>query len=375
MSVSLLELPPSLDLAPGRIPEFDDHTRSVLASLILDESIELPSSERGNQFMYGKLSDDELINLYQPLVDVLQLDPSTDRPPHREYINRASKLGLTPSVHPIYERLSLSKVHAGLGFRAKFRFTDWSQQDFIEAGQRLAKLVGGRPTRDVITVAGRGEYGKLGDFPTVDDIKSRFGRIAVFHELIGYPSCRGWETDDYLDWAFSFYRQNPDQELSARIIDRFSGNGRGPSKQPIIKNFGSVSKYKLQSSEEFEYVQSEEERSKNQRLGEVEELAEHDMDLLKVLSNLGEDERDRGRILQVAGQYRLGKRLATTANAHELKDGALLKSPDAFVRWCLSHSNGRLTTAGVETHASALGIFDDLWPMYRFQNVDLLLVA
>lgn len=373
MSEVFLGLPPNLDLVPGKIPELDEETRSTLARLIMDESVELPPSDRGNQIMYGKLSDEELVALYQPLVDVLRLDPCVDRPPLRAYFDRASKLGLTPSVSPIYDRMSLSRVQTGLGFRAKFRFTDWSQKDFVEAGQRLARLVGGRPTRDIITQAGRGEYKKLGDFPTIDDIKSRFGRLAIYHELIGYPSCKGWEEDDYLDWSFAFYRQNPGQQLSARIIDGFSHSGRGPSKQPIIKIFGAISKFKQRSAEEFDYMMSDEQEARSARLEQAKELAARDQLLLGILATTSELDRTDERILQIIAQYKLVKHLVTTATEAEVKTGALLKSPDAFVRWCLHRGNGYLSVASIETHASALGFFDDLWPMYRFENVDLTL--
>ena len=371
-SVSLEHLG-SLEFVPGKIPPLDEHTRSVLAALIIDETVELPPSGRGNQIKYDKLSDEDFIELYRPIVDILQLDPNTDQPPFREHINRASKLGITPSAAPIYNRMSLSKVHTGLGFKAKFRFTDWSKRDFIKVGKQLAQLVGDRPTRDVIASASRGDYDQIRDFPTVDVIQLRFGRIAVFHELIGYPSCKGWEVEDHLDWTAAFYRQNPDQSLSASKLEHFSRIGRGPSKQPIIKLFGSIGKYKQRSQEEFKFIIRDEEDAKNVRLDELREEAAHDDSLLDIITSLPQSDHNRERLLQVGAQYKLGKSLIKADREVSLRHGATLKSPDAFIRWCMSYTTDDITVASVETYATVLGVFDDLWPMYRFQNVDLRL--
>lgn len=371
MSIVVAELPRHLELTPGKIPEIDEHTRQVLASLIMDETVELPPSSRRNMIRYDGMSDEDFISLYQPLVEVLQLDPKKDRPPLRGHINRASKLGLTPSVAPIYSRMSLSEVHKGLGFRAKFRFNDWMISDFVSAGQRLARYAKGRPTRDLITAAGRGEIKRLkGDFPTVDDIKSRFGRLSVYHELIGYPSCRGWSDDDYLDWAFAFYRQNPGRDLSARIIDGFSAKGRGPSKQPIFKIFKSIAQFKDLSRREFENLGELEAQNRQLRLEDAEDLAAHDGTLLEALA---ESEGEKTRILQITAQYRVARGLGVMASLAEIRDASKIKSADGFVRWCINRSEGKISAATVETHASALGVFEDLWPMYRFQNVDLTL--
>lgn len=375
MPVSELEVLDGIELIPGRIPELDDEIKATLARLILDETIELPSSERGNRYSYGHLTDEGFIELYEPLIKVLGLDPAVDKPPLREYIDRASKLGLTPSVRPVYSRMSLGRLHTGLGFRSKFRFVDSSKTELVESGKRLARFIGGRPTREVVTLAGRGELGGFHEeFPTIDDIKSRFKRLGVFHELIGYPTSRGWDEEDHLDWTSAFYRQNPDRQLTASLLDYFSKAGKGPSRQPVLTVFGSINKYKQRSEEEFQYIVDEEERAKNQRLDQAQELAAYDEVLLDLLGVIPEEERTRERILQVTAQYVLGKRLATLIDSPApLRAGALIKSPDAFVRWCVNNSGGVHTVAGIETHASALGVFDDLWPMYRFQNVDLRL--
>lgn len=358
------------ELTPGRIPELDEQIRATLAALIMDESVELPPSHRGNKTSYSNLSNDQFIELYKPLVEVLELNPSIDPPPFRESFNRASKLGLTPSVGPIYSRMDLSRVHTGLGFRAKFRFHDWSLKDYVAAGQRLARHSGGRPTREIITRAGRGEITQQGPFPTVDNIKARFGKLSVFHELIGYPSCKGWEEEDYLDWAAAFYRQNPGEALTARKLDYLSSLGRGPSKIPILKIFGSINKFKARSLQEYDILLAQIQETKDQRLKDALYLSQIDEDFLQVLKVSSPEPT---RILQVTAQYQIAKRLVTTATPADIINGSQLKSPDAYVRWCITKSNNQTSAADIESLASALGLFDDLWPMYRFENVNLKL--
>ncbi len=362
----------SFEFMPGQIPEIDEPTRQSLAQLILDETIELPTHSRKNKVKYQNLSDDDFIALYQPLVDVLQLDPSKDPPPHRIHIARASKLGLTPSDHPIYERMDMSTVHTGLGFRAKFRFKHWALADYTKSGQLLARYVGGRPTREDITRAGQGHYKRLNPFPTVDNLKSRFGKISVFHEIIGYPSCKGWDTDDYLDWSYAFYMQNPGRELTARTIDGLSASGRGPSKQPIIKYFGSIANFKNISIDEFTMRQKLDNEARDERLFNVQQAAQTDPVLEELLDEAAGDQR---RALQIAGQFVVASQFYPRNQVNTMRRAVLVDSGEQFIRRCIYGSPEKPSAAQVETTASALGVFDDIWPMYRFQNVDLALAA
>jgi len=359
---------PGFESLPGQVPEIDTSTRHILARVILDETVELMTYNRGSSVRYGELDDTEFAELFRPLVDVLELDPATDPPPLRTSIDRASILGLVPNQKTIYERTTLSKVQAHFGFRPKFRFQDWLKADYVEAGQHLASIVGGRPTRFDIAAAGRGEFRRLGDFPTVNEIQGRFGRLAVFHELIGYPSCNGWAEEDYFDWADAFYRQNPDKAITARRLNRLSAAGVGPSRQAIYAHFGSLSKFQDLSRQYHEAMSDDEERARQQRLSQTEELVRYEPTLAEALAEA--DQRQQ-RILQVAAQFRLAKHLLLNVSPAELRDRALIKSPDVFTRSCLQRSNGGFRAADVETTASAFGVFDDMWPMHRFGSVNL----
>lgn len=124
--------------------------------------------------------------------------------------------------------------------------------------------------------------------------------------------------------------------------------------------------------QEYKTVLSQEATAREGRLLQAADLARVDSDLSDALMDF---EGDQDRILQVTAQYILAKRLVTNAAPAEIKDGARLKSPNIFVRWCITNATGGISAANVETLATAFGFFDDLWPMYRFQNVDLRLAA
>lgn len=364
----------SYEFTPGAVPELDEPIRRHLAQLILDETLDLPPSTRGNSVRYEGLTDREFIQLYAPVFDILELDPAVDSPPNRTHFDRASKLGLVPSAFALYSRTDLSTVHTEFGFRAKFRFRDWMKSDYIEVGQRLARRVGGRPTRDIIKAASDGYYKSVPEFPTVDELVSRFDNLSTFHELIGYPSCKGWERDDYLDWAHAFYTQNPELEITARALEILSKKGRGPSKQPIIKkgSFGSISAFQDDARENHAQVIELASQEEAERLVQAEELAARD----EVVRPLIEEAETTKRILQIAAQYRILKRYSfEDLPSFALQRIAAISEPDVFARRCIADLPSDINTAHIEAAALDLGVFDDLWPMYRFQNVDLRLAA
>ncbi|MCA9331636.1 hypothetical protein KC968_01700 [Candidatus Saccharibacteria bacterium] len=364
---------PGFEAAPGIVPEMSEEIRQTLARVILDETVEIVTNNRRAQVRYDGLKEGAFAELFRPLVDVLALDPSVDKPPLRVSIDRASKLGLVPSQKAIYERTTLSKIQSNLGFRPKFRFQDWMKADYVLAGKRLARIVGGRPTRFDIQAAGKGEFSNLGDFPTVDEVKGRFGRLAIFHELIGYPSCRGWVDDDYMDWSVAFYRQNPDATITARNLDNVSAAGLGPSRQAIYSNYGSLSKFQDLSRQHYETVTESESIDREQRVMDAIELSQHEPTLSDAIAEFDQP-KDQSRILQISAQFRLARHFITDATPSELRDMSLIKSPDVFTRHCMNKASGSLRAADVEAVALAFGVFDDLWPMYRFQEVRLSLV-
>lgn len=146
---------PGFEPVPGNVPEMSEETRQTLARVILDETVEIVTNNRRAHVRYSGLSEDEFAELFRPLVDILELEPEIDAPPLRNSIDRASRLGIVPSQKTIYDRTTVSKIQAYLGFRPKFRFQDWMKADYVSAGKRLAQVVGGRPTRFDIQSAGK----------------------------------------------------------------------------------------------------------------------------------------------------------------------------------------------------------------------------
>lgn len=369
MSMNMIaEVAPEYNFIPGETLEIDEQTRQYLAKIILDDSVEVEPSERGSTVKYTELKDKELIGLFSPLIDVLQLDPLTDEPPRRRHFVKASKLGLTPSMYPIYERMSLSAVQEGLGFKSRFKFNEWTSKDYVIAGQQLAATVGGRPSRDDIIKANKGDYEGVTKFPSVDELKTRFGKLSIYDELIGYPTCKGWVKEDYMDWSAAFYRQNPGLELTTIVIDELSKRGVGPSRQPLYKYFGSFEEFKSLAKLYFiDQIETEAVEHDN-RLSKAKELAESDGLYADLLKDLGDDDV---LVLQVTAQHRLAKYFFPQGIPASLTEKGLKASPDEFVRECRIASGRKISAADIETSATVLGVFDDLWPMYRFENVNL----
>jgi hypothetical protein len=361
-----------IQFTPGEIPaEIHEDARQVLARLILDTSIELPPSGRGFTDAYKDLPSEEFAELYRPLVQILELNPAKDQPPIREHFERASKLGLTPSLSPIDDRGGLSKVQTELGFAGKFRFDEWTNNDLVRAGKRLAKQVGGRPTRDDMSDASQGRWrGRVGDFPSVDTIRKRFGKISTFHELMGYVRCNGWEHDDYMDWAYAFRRQNPEAPLAARTIDHLSSRGVGPSKQPIIKYFGGIAKFQKLADEEYERRIANEQVEQEERLQQTARLVEQGIIPEEYVMAIS----DPAEKLRTTGQFIIIRHLLPHVDTERAWQMSTKASPDEMVKWVVDR-DPNITLAQIELTASAFNVFDDLWPMYRFQAVDLSVAA
>jgi len=67
----------------------------------------------------------------------------------------------------------------------------------------------------------------------------------------------------------------------------------------------------------------------------------------------------------------LSKQLLDNIEQNQHAELAKIESSDQFAISCVRLSDRNLTLAEVETAAVILDVFDDLWPMYRFQNVNL----
>jgi len=359
--------------APDEVLDISEDTKRRLADLILDQTIELPSSDRGALHQYTKLSDKQFISLFRPLVDILELEPDKGELP-LHHIDRASKLGITPSSTTLFGRMTLSDVQNGLGLNSKRRFETLSKNDLIQLGRRLADHLDNRPSKTDITMAANGEYSSVVDtFPTVHEISRRFGKISTFHELIGRPVCRDWEHDDYMDWAYAFYKQNPQTQLSARKMQKLSSRGLGPSDSNVRIVFGSISKYKNLSAEHYDAISKTELKEKSTRYDLAMRHADRDERFHEILTavSVGPEVQFEDRALQIYGQYILSNRLLENIDLSLRSELAKIESAEKFAQACIKISDRNLNKAEIETTAVILGVFDDLWPMYRFQNVNL----
>ncbi len=350
----------------GEFIGVDAHMAREMRQAILGDE-PLPSSGRDCRVNYGEWDRDSLIEYGQWLCALLELEPGKTEALKQQHINNASKLNVGPSSRIEDSIMSHLELQRELGFPVRFDFDDWTRNDFISAGQRLAERVNGRPTAPHIEAASHGEYKRVKVFPSRYLIEQRFDKLSAYQELIGYPSCRGWDYDDYMDWAAAFFRQNPGIELSRRVVGRFSSLGRGPSDRAFRDNFGGLSKFSQLASEDFAQRVSSENESLQNRLEEVDAKVTAGVIPVELVDGVSDS-----RKLQIAAQHSLATRLLPTLQPRRLADLAAIKSADGFSRSLVNRSD-KVKLADVEIMASVMGVFDDLWPMYRFQNVDLRL--
>src|SRR5205085_2069503 len=136
----------------------------------------------------------------------------------------------------------------------------------------------------------------------------------------------------------------------------------------VYLRFDSIPAFEGKVEDEFWERMIDIGSGKEARIKELMELAEIDLDLSTLLKGLNEEE-----LLRVGGQYRLLKDLRPDLSKARIKQIAQRNNPDSVARLIVEDS--LLKMGHVETAAASLGIFDDLWPMYRFENTDLRLAT
>lgn len=334
--------------------------REMREAILSDEAI--PPSGRNCREHYGAWDRESLIEYGQWLCALLQLQPDKTTPLSLQQFENASKLGLGPSTKVLVRVLGgVRQLQQELGFHTPLEFRLWSRDDYVRKGKRLAIRLGHRPTRNDLLAA----YGRK-RFPSERELRGRFGSISNFHEFIGYPSVREWEEDDFLDWGIAFKRQNgPVKRIGKDALDFLSKAGRGPSDVTVIKKFGGLPKFDRRVTQEYWSRIDDEGAARAERLRKAGELVSGDDGLAIITDSL-----DTARYLQVVGQYRLAMTFAPVFRKSRILEAVQVSNPDIFARW-LVESSSAPNMAHVETTAASLDVFDDLWPMYRFQNVEL----
>ncbi len=336
--------------------------RKMRNAILSDEP--LPPSGRSNREHYREWDKDALIEYGRWLCCLLELEPGRNDPITQDQWGRASKLNIGPSEKVVENVLpdGHSELKHELGFRTPLKFRLLSRNDIVRKGKAMTIRLGHRPTRDDL----RDAY-ERGRLPSERQLRKRFGTITNFHEFIGYPSVWGWSEDDYIDWGIAVRRQNPLEDyIGWEGVQYFSHEGVGPSDPSLTGKFGSFRKFNARVEEEYITRLENDVAQRMDRMAIARELVGRNESLAEAVKGL-----DVSEYLQAVGQYRLQKHIGVPVPESKVVRASLVQ-PDNLARWLVQI--GAASSIGyVETAASILDVYDDLWPTYRFQNVDLRL--
>jgi len=341
----------------------DSNVAQRLRSLILDNAIEIPGSDKMNTQFQTEWCRQSLIEYGAWLCTLLEITPNNGQSIKQDYINRASKLRLGPGDTVFQNHMDgIGDLQIELGFNSHSRYKKWTRNDYLLRGQELAVEIGHRPSKKDIALANNDHT-----FPSLYQVTSFFGTMQNFYELIGYPNVRNWGIDDYVDWGIAFKKQNGhDSKINGNTLTYFSKKGRGPSKRSILVHLGGVNKYNDLVENEYRAITDTETTEKKQRQNQLMQRVIENEELAAFILPI--DENDR---LKIAAHYSLIENCAPDI-PHSLRCRIANSTNSDSVAKQLVENNPELTMAHIETTAIQIGIFDDLWSMYRFQNVELM---
>lgn len=277
-------------------------------------------------------------------------------------IDRASKLGLGPSVKKIrrstkFNKISLLQKEAGLDKdrRRIGYFDEWTTGDFIEHLRHVGEEKGRRPT--IETLKRRREQGL--DEPHPNLIKQRVGSLPLAYELAGFVSTLNWDRDRYLQWGVEFMQANQGKLPTRKSLDILSKAQRGPSYPGVHRWFGGLISYQEQLPGLFRESVKDEYRQRERKIAQIKQEVKDGT----IPTHLFKDIESPDGVIARYAKFRL---------VNELFPDLLLKQRVAlciyplfgveFADYLKQHKES-LTVWEVEQHAQKLGIKDDIFPV------------
>ena len=351
----------------------DTRVAREIKALVLDPELEIDSVERigPNKRFKGYWDQEKLLEYSAWLCGVLDIHPNTPGETlSNEHLKRASKLGLgaSPTVFRNND-LGIGKVQELLGLEGDNKYRFWSRSRIVTEAMELTRGLGRRPIIEDFDQANR-----EGKFLSGRQVIRRLGSTATLYEEIGFPSCRGWMLDDYVEWGVAVKRQNERSvQITASTIEYFSALGRGPSVAPVYLHCGDLINFNFLVDQRLEEDQEHEKQLVEDEYAYLDAQLEHDDILQKIL----EGRSNEAEILRISAQYRLIRHFIPRRYEQEFMRWGPRESPDDIAAWLirraesLGSETGSVNMGEIECAAEILGIFDRLWPMQRFRNVDL----
>lgn len=256
------------------------------------------------------------------------------------------------SIDNFYQAIELNKL------RKPGRFNAWTHQDFIQYINDIAEEMGDRPTQEYLW--NHVKSGGHGPSPAV--IAKRFGSLRKALEQAGFPNIYAWEKEDYVNWGVKFMEANNGWAPTYRLIDYISKRKRGPSPTTVSKHFGGVRCFQAQVIPAYDRRQKERALEREEKIYKLE----RDREFGRLPATLfAVKETDNQRLVRVA-KYRVAQELLPDFDENSKLAVAsrrlVTEGNQGFINTLINWGDG-ITAGKIETTASYLGVFDDIWPM------------
>lgn len=281
-----------------------------------------------------------------------------------EVITRAGYMGLVPRVHYFRSKpggLAGLYAEAGLkGTRNRNLISAWTTRDFISYIDGLTKDLRHKPGYDDLVNASQASAKN----PSPEQIVRKFGAsLPQLFELAGYPDIKSWTEEDYIDWGVRFMFANDGKLPTSRSMAILSSRHRGPHYKSIYDNIGSLVHYQKLVQEKYELEMNYREQVAKERIEQIE-LEIEDGTYPRALFEQGETSKAK---IAIYARYRLLQYLLPSLEEKYKKQNAKIQRPDWFVG-AIQRANPALSAGQIETTASTLGLFDDIWPMDDYMD-------
>jgi hypothetical protein len=276
-----------------------------------------------------------------------------------EVITRAGYLSLVPRLNYFKSRdgglVGIYKKAGLEGVRTRSLCDSWTTSNFVVYVNDLAKTLGRKPAYNDLLQAGR-----MAGNPSPQQINRHFkeGGLAKLFELAGYPNIKAWTESDYIAWGVKFMFANDGKVPTSRAMATLSATHRGPHYSSIYDNVGSMIEYQERVQEEYEIELKYGLFEKEEKLRLIEKETEDG----SYPDSLAQKYQTEDEIIATHARYRLLKYLVPALEEKYLRQNAIIQRPNLFVL-AIQRANTALTAGQIETSASILGIFDDIWPM------------
>ncbi|MCA9328819.1 hypothetical protein KC959_03535 [Candidatus Saccharibacteria bacterium] len=200
---------------------------------------------------------DDLKPLIDWIIDISEphLKPEMrDFPLSRKTIRTANKLGVFPSEKQIaFRHGNLRDFYSAYGVNESFedmrRSGSFSLKQAIAVAKRIVKETGRRPR-----VSDFDAMHERGLCPSGQYISDTFS-IATICDVLSFAETKGWDREDYVDWAVRVMEVNGNLDLYT--IETLATRQVGPHRKTITNVFRSIDRLRMEAEDAIAFKKKE----------------------------------------------------------------------------------------------------------------------